>query len=123
MTQKFAVGAIGEIPAGGVKVFNVNGKAVLVARAGGGYYAVENRCPHLGLPLSGGKIEGETIVCPFHGSKFDLHTGENMDWVTGLGGMKLPEWSRKLLMMGKRPAPVKVFRVVQEEGNLFVEMD
>jgi nitrite reductase/ring-hydroxylating ferredoxin subunit len=123
MTQKFPVGQAGDISAGGMKVFQVNGKSILVAHAGGGFYAVENRCPHLGLPLSGGKLEGANIVCPFHGSRFDLHTGENMDWVLGIGGVKLPDWSRKLLMMGKKPAPVNIFRVSVEDNQLFVEME
>ncbi len=123
MTRKFPVGQAEEIPVGGFKVFNADGKSILVARAGGSYYAVENRCPHLGLPLSAGKVEGEQIVCAFHGSRFDLRTGENMDWVLGFGNKKLPDWSRKILTLGKKPAPVKIFRVSAEGNQLFVEME
>jgi nitrite reductase/ring-hydroxylating ferredoxin subunit len=123
MPQKFPVARAEDIPAGGMKPYKVNGKSIVVAHAGGTFYAVENRCPHLGLPLSAGKVEGTNITCPFHGSKFDLITGENMDWVMGIGSTKLPDWSRAILAMGRRPTPVKLFRVVKEENQLYVEME
>ncbi len=123
MTQKFPVAQAAEIPAGTMKAFRINDKSIILAHAGGSFYAVENRCPHLGLPLAGGRLDGTNITCPFHGSKFDLQTGENMDWVTGIGSIKMPEWSRALLRMGRRPAPVKIFRVIKEGNQLFVEME
>jgi len=36
-------------------------------------------CPHLGGPLSEGKLEGETVVCPCHASRFDLESGAVVD--------------------------------------------
>ena len=30
-----------------------------------------DRCPHLGAPLSLGKIKGDRIMCPFHGFEYD----------------------------------------------------
>ena len=49
-----------------VAVFNIDGK----------YYAVEDICTHDGGGLAGGKIEGYCVVCPRHGAKFSLQTGE-----------------------------------------------
>jgi len=38
-------------------------------------YAIQATCPHEGMPLDGGQIEGSTITCPWHGWEFDLITG------------------------------------------------
>lgn len=122
MSNRIFLTNLSDFPAEGRKVFSVEGASVLVVKVGEGFRAVSNKCPHLGLPLAGGKVEGETIACPFHGSKFDLNSGENLDWVTGFLGMKIPEWSRRLLEMGKQPAPLHTFPVAVEDGKLYVEM-
>jgi vanillate monooxygenase len=43
-------------------------------RAGGQAAALEDFCPHRGAPLSLGKVEGDTLVCPYHGLAMD-HEG------------------------------------------------
>src|SRR4051794_9492548 len=48
---------------------------VLVIRVGGSIRALHDRCSHRGCPLSGGTIDGETIQCPCHGSRFSLRDG------------------------------------------------
>jgi nitrite reductase/ring-hydroxylating ferredoxin subunit len=52
-----------------------HGVAVVLARAGGSIYALGDHCPHLGGPLSNGQISRGQIICPWHGSRFDLATG------------------------------------------------
>ncbi len=111
---------IADFPESGRAVFKTGEHAVLVIRSGETFYAVENRCAHLGLPLAGGKVEDDTITCPFHGSRFSLKTGENLDWVTGVAGMRMPGWSRRLLELGKSPAPLPTFKLVVEEGKLYL---
>lgn len=122
MSNRIFLTNLSDLPAKDRAVFNVAGMSVLVVKVGEGFRAVANKCPHLGLPLAGGKVDGETITCPFHGSKFDLNSGENLDWVTNFAGMKIPEWSRRLLEMGKKPAPLRTFPVVVEDGKLFIEL-
>jgi nitrite reductase/ring-hydroxylating ferredoxin subunit len=96
-------------------------KLVLV-RTEGAVHAIENRCPHLGLPLGRGRVEGEEIVCPFHGSRFNVRTGENTDWVGSVAGMKIPDWSSALLSFGKKPQPVRTFPVSVDAGEVFVDL-
>lgn len=122
MSNRIFLTNLSDLPAKDRAVFNVAGMSVLVVKVGEGFRAVANKCPHLGLPLAGGKVDGETITCPFHGSKFDLNSGENLDWVTNFAGMKIPEWSRRLLEMGKKPVPLRTFPVVVEDGKLFIEL-
>jgi 3-phenylpropionate/trans-cinnamate dioxygenase ferredoxin subunit len=49
---------------------------VLLANLGGVFYAMEDTCPHMGGSLSAGKLEGHNVVCPRHGSVFDVTTGK-----------------------------------------------
>jgi 3-phenylpropionate/trans-cinnamate dioxygenase ferredoxin subunit len=43
---------------------------------GGTFYAIDDTCPHRGGPLSQGFIQGDVVVCPWHGARFRLGTGE-----------------------------------------------
>ncbi len=122
MNKRVFLVNLADFPTKGRGVFNVEGTAILVAKTEQGFYAISNKCPHMGLPLAGGKVEGNTITCPFHGSRFDLGSGENLDWVQGVAGVKLPEWSRRLIAMGKQPNPVTTYPVVIEGDKLYVEL-
>jgi toluene monooxygenase system ferredoxin subunit len=49
---------------------------VLLLRTDAGVFAYEDRCPHLGLPLSAGTLEGDTLTCSAHQFQFDATTGQ-----------------------------------------------
>ena len=53
----------------------VNGEKVCIANIEGRYYAIGNVCTHMGGPLAEGKIEGFEVQCSWHGSNFDIRTG------------------------------------------------
>jgi len=53
----------------------INDQKILLANVNGNYYAIGDKCTHRGCQLSKGKLQGETVVCPCHGSTFDLKTG------------------------------------------------
>ena len=65
-----------EIRPGEMKAFNVEGKDILLAGYEGSYYAIDNKCTHLGGDLSKGKLEGKIVICPRHKSRFDITTGK-----------------------------------------------
>jgi 3-phenylpropionate/trans-cinnamate dioxygenase ferredoxin subunit len=54
----------------------VGSRIIAIARSGGEYFAIEDVCTHDGAELTGGAIEGTEIVCPRHGARFCLRTGE-----------------------------------------------
>lgn len=56
-----------------------NGVKVLVVRRGGAIYAIGEVCSHLGGPLAEGDLQGNTIRCPWHHSRFSVETGEVID--------------------------------------------
>ena len=59
-----------------MKLVHVGGNRVAVGRTGKGYFAFQDRCTHKGGPLSDGALMCGTVQCPWHGSQFDVHTGE-----------------------------------------------
>lgn len=57
----------------------VNGTPIFLLKQGTTIHALANQCAHLGGPLSEGKLEGDSIVCPWHGSRFCVKTGNVED--------------------------------------------
>lgn len=56
--------------------FDVNGTVVTLARSNGGLCGFQEFCTHRYGPLSEGKIANGEVVCPWHGSRFNLVTGQ-----------------------------------------------
>ncbi|MCH7697742.1 MAG: chlorite dismutase family protein [Chloroflexi bacterium] len=71
-----SVANIDDLPDGTSTVVHVGGEQVALFNVGGTLYAIGNRCSHANGPLADGKVEGRTVTCPYHNSKFDLATGE-----------------------------------------------
>jgi nitrite reductase/ring-hydroxylating ferredoxin subunit/uncharacterized membrane protein len=59
-----------------MKLVHVGDERITVGRTERGYVAFEDRCTHKGGPLSDGALVCGTVQCPWHGSQFDVHTGE-----------------------------------------------
>lgn len=70
------VANIKDIQLSQMKEVQVDGEAICIANVDGKYYAINNICTHEGGPLADGKLEGYEVECPWHGSKFDVRTGE-----------------------------------------------
>ena len=54
---------------------DVDGVEVAVVKAEGQVYAIHDVCSHAAIALSEGEVEGTTLECWLHGSRFDLRTG------------------------------------------------
>ncbi|HVS75000.1 MAG TPA: Rieske (2Fe-2S) protein [Candidatus Acidoferrales bacterium] len=65
-----------EIPAGTIREFQVEGKAIALANVGGKFHAINNTCLHRGGPLGQGVLEGNIVTCPWHGWEYDVTTGK-----------------------------------------------
>jgi len=76
MSDWVPVAKEGEIPPGSHRVVDVDGASVVVFNFEGRYYAIEDVCTHDGGQLTGGHVEGDQIVCPRHGARFCIRTGE-----------------------------------------------
>jgi nitrite reductase/ring-hydroxylating ferredoxin subunit/uncharacterized membrane protein len=69
-----------ELSQGEMRRVETDGVGILVSRASSGEVcAIAATCNHFSGPLQEGERKGDTIVCPWHGSRFDLCTGEIID--------------------------------------------
>jgi len=73
-----AVCAMGDLPPGSIREHRPSDGSprVALANVAGQVFAFEDRCPHLGAPLSRGEMRGRTLVCPWHAWMIDVPTGE-----------------------------------------------
>ena len=55
---------------------DIDGDTVAVFNIGGAFYAVEDVCTHDGTEIASGELEGDEIICPRHGARFCVKTGE-----------------------------------------------
>lgn len=70
------VGVLEDIPALGSRVIERDAGNIAVFRnAQDEVFALLNRCPHKGGPLSEGIVYGRTVACPLHNWCIDLHSG------------------------------------------------
>jgi len=75
--KKVTVGEVSALPQGrGATVELEGGAELALYNVGGKFYAVENFCPHKGVPLADSRTYGATVECDLHGWRFDLTTGE-----------------------------------------------
>ena len=66
-----------ELPEVGVAAADVNGTVIAIARDEDGHvHAVNDTCTHANVSLSEGELDGCTLECWLHGSRFNLVTGE-----------------------------------------------
>jgi 3-phenylpropionate/trans-cinnamate dioxygenase ferredoxin component len=94
-------GATADFAKGTAVQVEIDGQDVAVVHADdGNFYAVRDECSHAAIALSEGEVDGCTLECWLHGSRFDLRTGEP----TGLPATE----------------PVAVFPVEIRDGDLYV---
>ena len=72
-----AVMVADELMGAGLRMAEVDGAVVLLSRSETGEAcAISSLCAHAGGPLAEGERMGDTVICPWHGSEFDLCSGE-----------------------------------------------
>ncbi len=76
MSGWVTVATVGELAPGASRVVDVDGVTVAVFNIGGEYFAIEDVCTHDGGELASGTLEGDQIICPRHGARFCVRTGE-----------------------------------------------
>ncbi len=71
------VGLLSEVPRQGSRVVSTpKGEIALFRSMDDEVFALDNRCPHKGGPLSQGIVHGKRITCPLHSWVISLETGE-----------------------------------------------
>ncbi|MEW6352987.1 MAG: non-heme iron oxygenase ferredoxin subunit [Pseudomonadota bacterium] len=75
MSDWIDVAKVEEFGPGAQRVMDVDGALIAVFNIGGEYFAIEDVCTHDGGVLTGGRVEGDQIICPRHGARFCIKTG------------------------------------------------
>jgi nitrite reductase/ring-hydroxylating ferredoxin subunit len=73
------VATLDELRQRGVIVLSDNKPGIAVFYTDGRVYAVDNRCPHMGFPLSRGTVCDGILTCHWHHARFDLESGGTLD--------------------------------------------
>lgn len=101
MTEWIDIGALDDIPVRGSRVIRSAIGCVAVFRtADDEVFALEDRCPHKGGPLSDGIVHGRSVTCPLHNWVISLETG---------------------LALGADAGQVKTFRVRVEDRRMLID--
>nr|WP_300145941.1 non-heme iron oxygenase ferredoxin subunit [Propionicimonas sp.] len=96
--------AVAEVPVGAAIPVDLGGDAdIAVVNTVEGFFAIRDVCSHAEVPLTDGEVDGCTIECYMHGSRFDLRTGQPLE---------LP---------ATQPVPTYPVRV--DEGSVFIDPD
>jgi len=103
MAQWVKVAEVGELAPGEKKQIDIDGLEIALFNVDGQYYAIEDVCTHDGAPLAHGKFTGEEIICPRHGARFNVRTGQ---------ALCLPAVE-----------PVETYKVKVEGSDILVEVE
>lgn len=77
MTLFVDIGALDDIPRQGARVIKTRHGCIAVFRtADDQVFALDDRCPHKGGPLSEGIVHGTSVTCPLHNWVFDMNSGQ-----------------------------------------------
>ncbi len=127
MAAEVRVGSLSDFPDGGMTGVESDGHRLIVARKGNEVHVVRNRCPHLGFSLTRGpggvRYEDGVVQCPWHNSRFNICTGENLDWVTGFAGRRVPNWSQSMIRLGRKPRGLDTLPATVRDGQVYVTVD
>ena len=92
--------SVEELPLNRVRAIETGGEPIALCHTKDGFFALGNRCPHRGGPLSQGDVLGNELVCPWHLWGFDVRTG---------------------FCGGNREIAVPVYRVEVRDGRVLIE--
>jgi len=96
--QPIVVATTDELQVNQMKLLRVGDRRIVLARTEHGYVAFDDHCTHRGGSLAGGAMICGTVQCPWHGSQFDVRTGE--------------------VRAGPAEKPIATYRIEQAGGNV-----
>ena len=115
VSREHEVGPVADLPTGTV----VGAGGYAVGNIGGELFAVSRRCRHLGADLANGTLDEDGhLVCPWHQSAYDVHTGRMVRGPQGVFA-KVPGLDAAYRAL-TRVLPLRRGRVLERNGRLFV---
>jgi nitrite reductase/ring-hydroxylating ferredoxin subunit/uncharacterized membrane protein len=95
-------GAASDLAVNQMALLHVGKRRVVLARTEDGFVAFDDRCTHRGGPLSDGTLACGTVQCPWHGSQFDVRSGQ--------------------VQHGPAEAPIRTHSVIERDGRLWLRL-
>ena len=96
--------SVEDVPKGSTLAVAPEGIQIAIVHGEDGeFYAIYDECSHAEIPLSEGEVDGRTLECWLHGSRFDMRTGEP----TGLPATE----------------PVPVYPVEIRDGDVYISLE
>ncbi len=106
-----------DLPVGKMKVFVAGDQKMVIYHLEGGFFATQTNCSHMFAPLARGKIvDGCKVQCPLHHARFDIRTGEVVDWANFPPGIQL-------LNVVRGEKALQTWKVSVKDGNVRVKTD
>jgi nitrite reductase/ring-hydroxylating ferredoxin subunit len=100
----------------GPKVVSGGRHGIVVFPSDGEFYAVDNRCPHMGFPLHQGSVCDGILTCHWHHARFDLASGGTFDpWADDVRSYETVV-DDGVVYVNPRPKPVDI--VARQKGRL-----
>jgi 3-phenylpropionate/trans-cinnamate dioxygenase ferredoxin component len=112
---RYEAAIVEQVPTGEMISLTLGSAQVLIANIGGEFFALNDLCPHLAVPLSQGSLKGPCVVCPGHGSEFDLGTGDVIKWIGRKPGIL------GTLLSGKAQKAIR-YSVTVQDGKVYVDI-
>jgi len=78
-TEYVRVASLPDLEDEGQTVVSSDGQPIALFHHEGEVYAVDNRCPHMGFPLTRGTVEDGILTCHWHHARFELEEGDTFD--------------------------------------------
>ena len=75
---------------------------ILVINLNGQFFCLDGRCSHAGAPVVEGELKGEVLICPWHGSQFNITTGA--------------------VLKGPAMRPLKIYKSIVNNDVIFIEI-
>ena len=73
------VASVSEVEKSRCFITHAAGQTIAIFSYDGAYFAVDNRCPHMGFPLERGTVNDGILTCHWHHARFDLASGGTFD--------------------------------------------
>lgn len=127
-----------ELPEGGHRVFEFQDFDLVLLRRAGQFFALNNACPHVNLPLFNRQdnlaepeklrpdesiTEGGELVCRWHQSRFDLASGEVLSWCKNLNEDGTSQGMEQLGDLSKNRCPLRLFPLHVAGGQIWAALD
>lgn len=100
--QPIQVADSNELKTDQMKLVHVQDKRIVIGRTATGYVAFDDACTHKGGSLAGGAMICGTVQCPWHGSQFDVNTGQ--------------------LKAGPAQQAIVIYRLTEDNGKVYLHM-